>query len=114
MFGERSAGSALAPLAPHMNALDASMAIRHKAVWGPRCTLACLVFLALGFPAHALAAGSETRNSSHTANGQALTKAHVGRPNSRGGSNKLDREMARRRDVNPQETSSVIVTLVPG
>src|SRR6267378_2428363 len=114
MLGERPGGSALAQLKLDMNVLDASMAIRHKAVWGPRRSLACLVLLAFGFPAHALAAGSQTRNASHTANGQALTKAHPGQPNSRVGHDKLDHEMARRRDVNPQETSSVIVTFAPG
>jgi serine protease AprX len=117
MLGERPGGSALALLKLDMldlNVLDASMAIRNKAAWGPRRSLACLVLLALGFPAHASAAGSQTRNNSHTANGQALTKARPGRPNSGVGYDKLDHETARRRDVNPQETSSVIVTFAPG
>jgi serine protease AprX len=111
MPGEGFAGSPLAVLGPHMNALDASPALRHKAVWGSRHSLACLVLLAFGFPAHALAAGPLT---SQTASGLTLTSVRPGRPNSRASIDKLDHETARRRDLNPQDTSSVIVTLVPG
>src|ERR1700693_5699968 len=100
MLGGCSGGSALAPIARamrDMKVLDASMAIRHEAVWGPGRSLACLAFLALIFPVHAMAAGSQTRHNSHTANGQALTKARPDRPNSRATHNKLDYETARRR-----------------
>ncbi|HWW84560.1 MAG TPA: S8 family peptidase [Vicinamibacterales bacterium] len=94
-----------------MNVSDASAALWRKATSVPRRFLACLVLVAFGFPAHALAAGPLT---SHTANGQGLTRARPGRPNSRAGNDKLDHETARRRDLNPQESSSVIVTFVQG
>ena len=100
-----------------MNVPDASIAIRRKAVWGPRRLLACLMLLAFGIPSYALAAGSRIPGASRTANGQILAKTRPGRPNSlasRASKDKLDHETARRRDVNPDDVSSVIVRLVPG
>ena len=52
--------------------------------------------------------------SSQAVNGRAITRALPGRPNSAVRGYKVDPEIARRRTLRPQDSSSVIVTLVPG
>jgi serine protease AprX len=74
------------------------------------------MLLVFGIPSYALAAGSRP-DASHTTSGQVLAKARPGWPNLRArqaSKNKLDRETARRRDLNPDGISSVIVTFAPG
>src|SRR6185437_3041553 len=85
----------------------ATQKIRRKAVWGSRLTLGALS-LALLFCStlNAIAAGPHARNANH---------ATPGVPSHSVKNYKLDAELTRRATKgNPQSTSSVIVTLVPG
>src|SRR5262245_30644699 len=101
-------GSAFAESAARMTTLPVRD-IRRKAVWGPKRTAFALLFLALGFSSSAIAQDQGNSDASSSA-----STARSGRPHSRVTRYKLDAEMQRRRNTNPSERSSVIVTLVPG
>ena len=58
--------------------------------------------------------GEGTLSSSSARGSRPVTAAQAGTPNSLVRSYKVDPAMARRRTLRPQETSSVIVTMVPG
>ena len=84
-------------------------AVRRKAVWGPKRTLALVALLVLGLSPSAFAAGHH-RSSAR--------KAVAGRPNSQVKNYKVDGELTRR-SANPVNTvtnhkSKVIVELLPG
>jgi serine protease AprX len=69
--------------------------IRRKAVWGPKRTLAALLVIASGFAPNAFAA--------KVPDPKASVKQY-----------KLDGEISKRKNANPQGITSVIVTMVPG
>jgi serine protease AprX len=81
--------------------------IKRKAVWGARLVTLCSgFFLIFGASSNAFAAGPHARNVRH---------AVPGVPGQSVKQYKLDDELTRRASKgNPQATSSVIVTLVPG
>src|SRR5262245_45286738 len=91
--------------APRMN--DSSLiAVRKKAVWGPKRTLAAVALAVFATAPSALAEGRHVRNMPH---------AKPGVPGSQVKNYKTDDELTRRAAVgNALHTSSVIVTLVPG
>jgi serine protease AprX len=78
--------------------------VRRKAVWGPKRTLAALMLLTLGIAPGALA-------QTHS---RPAPTAPAGAPSARVKNYKLDGEVTRRKNGNPQQISSVIVTLVAG
>jgi serine protease AprX len=84
--------------------------LRRKAVWGPKRLAIFFLVLVLGLTTNAFA---QERGNSGT-NGWNARNARPGRPHSRVRTHKLDAEMQRRRAANPNDRSSVIVTMVPG
>src|SRR4051812_44427847 len=79
--------------------------ISHKAVWGAKAIISTTLVVLLGFASVVSAAGPHSRNARH---------AKPGVPGQSVKQYKLDDELTRRANRNPQATSSVIVTLVPG
>jgi serine protease AprX len=86
--------------------VSSTNSVRRKAVWGARLTIASLSLgLVLASSPSAFAAGQHSHPAPH---------AKPGAPGSAAKPYKLDAEVTRRSKGNPQSTSSVIVTLVPG
>jgi len=89
-----------------MNTLPTARTPRRKAIWGPKRTLAATALAWVGLTGHGFAASAQHPSAS---------KATPGAPTSRVKNYKLDDDVtARAARGNPLETSSVIVTLVPG
>src|SRR5687767_11646213 len=110
-----SDGETLAPCPQHMTWNLFPQDIRWKAVWGPKRLMATLALLVFSFSNTAFAGGQVENRGSGAHDRRAVTKARSGRPNSRARDYaKVDGELVRRRNANPLERSSVIVTLVPG
>src|SRR5262245_33801064 len=100
-----SDGPRLAISAPRMLNCSARDT-RRKAVWGPkRLTVAFALLLLTSSSVFAAGAANRDGNSSG---------ARAARSSRAGRVYKLDAEIARRKNSNPAERSSVIVTLVPG
>ena len=78
---------------------------RRKAVWGAKPASALLLLLFVALSSNALADGRHIRTEK---------KARPGQQSSRVKAYKLDDEVTRRSNRNSLQTSSVIVTLVPG
>jgi serine protease AprX len=90
-------------------------AARHKAVWGPKRTLAAVVLIAIGFSPSADAAGRRgdgSRNGESRHSRQA-PKAKPGAPSNRVKNYRTDDEVSRRKN-RLFGTTKVIVTLQPG
>ncbi len=87
--------------------------IKRKSVWGRNPVLGLVALLVFGLSATGFAAGSGDSESGKRHSRQA-PHARPDGPSSRVKNYKLDDEIQRRRDGNPQSTTRVIVTLVPG
>ena len=83
-----------------MTLLPRRQAVRRKAVWGPKATLAAFLAAALGIAPNVMAKEGKP--------------AKPGSPNSFVKNYKLDPELTRRSNGNPTHTTGVIVTLMPG
>src|SRR5712691_961097 len=79
--------------------------VRRKAVWGLKLTLAVAAIFVTGFASNALADGRHSRTAKKVRSGEESSQAKQ---------YKSDDEVTRRSSANPLQTSSVIVTLVPG
>lgn len=91
-----------------MTVRTAPTGVRRKAVWGPKRTLAALTVVALGFTPNAMAQSNASRHA------RPAPAANAGAPSARVKNSKLDDEVTRRKNGNPQERTSVIVRLVHG
>ena len=90
---------------------------RCKAVWSAKRALAALVLLVVGFAPAAEAANRERRARRSNVSRHADTSRARARQDLFGARvrrYKLDEEVTRRKDRNPQERTRVIVTLLPG
>ena len=89
-----------------MTLLTRPQAVRRKAVWGPKATVAAFLIAAIG-----LAPGAWAQESRHAVPGP---KAKPAAPSSRVRNYKVDEEVSRRMNGNPAHKTSVIVTLQRG
>ena len=89
-----------------MTLLTRPQAIRRKAVWGPKATVAAFLMAAIG-----LASGASAQESGHAVPGP---KAKPAAPNSGVHNYRVDEEVAWRMNGNPAHKTSVVVTLQPG
>jgi serine protease AprX len=90
---------------------------RSKAVWGPKRTLVALLLITFGLSTSAIASGDKKQDATghiDKHHSRPAPKAKPGLPSANVKNYKLDDEITRRRDSNPNHTSQVIVTLVPG
>jgi serine protease AprX len=95
-----------------MTLLPRRPGIRRKAVWGPKATVAALLAAVLAFAPDAMAANRQAnRGNRHATQGK---KAKPGAPNSFVRHRKFDEEVTRRAKGRADDTTTVIVTLVPG
>jgi serine protease AprX len=97
-------------------------ALRRKAVWGPKRTIASLLLIAFGFSPTVMAANrDERRSNSRSQESRAenrhrrqAPKARPAAPSSRVRNYRLDDEVTRRARRDPNGTTRVIVTMQPG
>src|SRR5688500_2577929 len=92
---------------------------RRKAVWGPKRVAAALMLVAFGFTSSANAKGQNSgpsgnsgSGSSNSGPGSSGSGSGKSKPQAKG--YKLDAELSKRKNANPNHVTSVIVTLVPG
>src|SRR5215210_7714978 len=94
-----------------------SQANRRKAVWGPKSTVAALMFVVLGLSPDAMAAGAprgQKNTADTTQHASEGKRAKPAEPNSHVKRYKADDAVSQRKNGDPQRTSRVIVTFVPG
>jgi serine protease AprX len=101
--------------------LCAPKALRRKAVWGPKRTLAVALLAAFGLSLNASAAPAKGSSNSHSNSGSSesrhrgkASKAKPAGPNSFVKNQKLDDEIKKRSSGSSDRTLRVIVTLQPG
>ena len=98
-------GLPVAPWDPEMTVHSDRQTTSHKAVWGPKRALAVVALGVFGFAPAAMAAAKPGLVPAIKADKASKPAAKA---------SKLDRELTRRKDANPQQLTSVIVMLVPG
>src|SRR5262245_16045520 len=101
--------------------LRPQMALRRKAVWGPKRTITALLFVALGLTTNLSAASDGGSSNPHSNSGSGESrhsrsgrKATPGAPNSFVKNYKIDDEIKRHSSGSSDSLIRVIVTLQPG